>query len=298
MSYRTTIILFPLVFLLAHGCTGSAAGDGDGSVNLCGCKQDTDELSNSACTKRQSACDALTPCDDGYTCNSALQCECVDLTRCGLQCTQDCECPTSLSCDANTSTCRVPLLCLGDSMCEEGELCSELSESPRTYRCVIAGSAETGDDCSSSLDCRSGTCLDSVCHQSCVAHSNCPVGQYCDVQMGGRGACVVQTGCALCTSPEEICDGTVCDEFCTSSSECPGDCGLVPDSPYQGYCIPILDGVCAPDEFLVISAIQDVCGVHVACWNPQDCPQGYECTPTSELVATVPGDPSLCTRMP
>lgn len=278
---------------------GDKSGGDPGNPVACSCKDSRDRVEGEGfCVRKNYTCNALNLCDDGYECHGST-CLCMDLDVCGLDCSSGCLCPNPRVCDERTGICRMPLACLEDEMCPDGQVCREgdhLEWPLMYYICVPPSGGGVGQQCDHSWNCLSGICHTNVCLQACESNADCPNGQYCTEANHGKLGCVLQTNCDPdCVEPDEFCDFMVCrDDNCRTHADCPGDCTLQIDRPVIGRCTE--RALCEDHEFVIDMGMGVYCLIYQACWTDGDCEAPYSCLSGEELM--VPSDgAAFCGRM-
>ena len=292
------ICLMTIMGPLTHaGCSDGAVGNdnNNNATDGCLCKKQDDVVQDKTCVRSDFTCNALNPCDDDYHCDSSNQCVCTNPDVCGISCSVQCGCPTETVCDLSTSTCRDRMSCLDDSMCSQGQLCQEIEATE--YQCTTPSGAEVGESCSEHWDCLSGICHTGICLQPCESNSSCPAGQFCDIAVNHRSACVVSTACQNCTAPNQICDfPDSCVESCRTSADCPDDCKVRLGWPLYGKCDDTIEGDCSDDEFIMDNYPEtSFCVIYQSCWTQADCPTDYQCHTSYEMRESLT-NASFCAR--
>jgi hypothetical protein len=198
---------------------GGAAGAAD-SGTPCKCRNWGDVCSTGLgtpqCVRAGYTCNALSPCDSGYTCSSGV-CQCVDPTVCGIDCSST-PCPSGLECDNKTSLCRNPRNCIYDEACPAGERCVE--DGSIAGQCRVTGNKAVGAACSRNTDCATGRCETGVCLAPCRATSDCPNGQFCVAKSDEGFVCVATPCTANCSAAQACSVSNTCVQPCDSNAEC------------------------------------------------------------------------------
>ncbi len=279
-----------------------------GGSQVCPCRDSLDGLDASdhevLCYRKDYSCSALAPCDEGYLCDNHNRCICISLDRCGVACSGDCDCPKGTVCDPVTDTCRLPLICLDNSMCPDGLICRSTMDIVHHYTCQLPDGREVGEQCDRSPDCNSSICYTSVCLQYCSGNEDCPNGQLCSVVDHGEPGCVLETECgASCSGPIELCGehGQMCMNInCRGGADCEGNCSIHTDRPLLGECLESEFSeydLCGDDEFFIMPpSFEDICAIFKACWTDDDCPDPYWCLTDGLLDAPPPMGSGLCAR--
>jgi len=273
---------------------------------IMGCKNIADALIDGVCTRTNYTCDPMNECDFGYACNDSAQCECIDEDICGAVCNDSTNCPDGFQCDTNSFVCKEPLRCLTDEMCDSG-LC--VQEDLNTFICAESyeGTAN-GLGCESGLtnSCLSGVCYDNTCVPSCRSNSDCGADQVCGQVLLTLGCIDTHTCDTACDGPDQFCFRNICyDNACVEGADCPsgGDCVLSLQNPQVGACGQGWDGEfdasvsCGADEFREPAYETGVlCMIQQACWNSEECPEGYTCFTGDELLISNLGATGFCGR--
>jgi hypothetical protein len=290
-------------------CIPDEAVCNEGSNRACACRDPRDVVNTDSyefeCYRKDYQCSALALCDAGYECDHNNRCICISLNLCGIECSGDCNCPEEFVCDPGTDTCRLPLICLDDSMCTNDYICRQVMGTINHYTCLPPDGKQVGENCLGSLDCNSSICHTNVCLQFCTKNADCPSGQYCSQLDLGEAGCVFQTECgSTCNAPDEFCGehGHECmSNYCRTGADCAGDCGLHIDRPLLGQCLPVdfpEQGFCNDNEFVHTPFSNDGhCLIFKACWTDADCPSPYSCFSGDELGAPPPSGSGLCGRL-
>ncbi|MBU1238349.1 hypothetical protein KKF84_01840 [Myxococcota bacterium] len=275
---------------------------------ILGCQNIYDVLIDGTCTRTDYTCDLLNECDFGYACNDNAQCECIDPDICGAICNDSTNCPDGYQCDTNSLVCKEPLRCITDEMCDSG-LC--VQQELNTFICESTYEGlSNGESCESGLSntCLSGVCYNNECVESCRSNSDCAGGTLCGQVLLTLG-CIDETACAEpCDGPNQFCFRNICyDNACTDGSDCPdgGDCMLSLQNPQVGACGQGWDGeydasiTCTDDEFREPAYESGVlCIIPQACWNNEECPEGYNCFTGDDLLISNLGSTGFCGRLP
>ncbi|MDP6943017.1 MAG: dickkopf-related protein, partial [Myxococcota bacterium] len=151
----------------------------------------------------------------------------------------------------------------------------------------------TGADCPPGQVCSDGGICKPPPEAECEQDDDCAFGEICD-----EGLCTLEL--ISCTSPEDCPEGFACTPngfckplptgACTSDEDCPD-----PLTCTNGMCTPAVvaacttDDDCEPDQ--VCTDGQCVIDL-ISCSVPEDCPEGFFCTPTGFCKPTPTG---VCT---
>ncbi len=269
------------------------------------CKNPADTLLNGVCTRENYTCDLAYPCDIGYACGNNDLCECVDQDVCGLLCQHNDNCPDSMQCDTGSGVCKDRLHCTTDEMCPEG-VCTQ--QELNSFVCSITTEGyDEGAGCTTGLNnnCASGICHEGACVDQCRSNNDCAQDERCGQVLLTMG-CITQTACAGCNGPDQFCYNGIChDNACTEGSECvEGDCHLSLSNPLVGSCGTNMNGSmdssrnCADHEFREGAYTSGIlCMIHQACWDDDECDQGYECWTGDELLISTLGSTGFCGRL-
>ena len=280
----------------------------EGGNRACACRDPRDAVDADSyefeCYRKDYQCNALALCDEGYECDHHNRCICMNLDLCGIDCSGDCTCPEDSVCDPGTDTCRLPLICLDNSMCPDDFVCRPIMGTVMHYTCTQPNGKEVGEDCQRSWDCNSSICHTNVCLKFCTGNAGCPRGQYCSEVDHGELGCVFVSECGpTCNGPDEFCGdhGHECvSNYCRTGVDCEGDCGIHIDRPLLGQCLPIdfpEDGFCGDSEFVHTPSSHDGhCLIFKACWTDADCPNPYRCFLDDMLNVPPPAGSGLCGR--
>ena len=300
-TLQATVLLL-LVAITGMNCDGGHPGDSSNENTYTGgclCTNLEDTVQDSACVRNDISCNALTPCDQGYACDSSHRCVCVDQDVCGIICSSQCSCPTATDCDLPTGTCRERLHCLDNSMCPDGQQCRLVE--PYHYVCVVPAGATTGEACQKHEECLSNLCVENECIQACRRNDDCPQGLLCLAEQSQTPGCYDVTPCGNCAEPGQFCSsGGQCKQSCHTSVECPAFCDVSPDSPLISFCNDWPEASCGDDEFFVLdpnASEEHYCVIYVACWHNEDCPSGYDCVSGTEFLSFRLGETGLCARV-
>ena len=219
---------------LCEGGEDSATCPGDCPLDLSGCSDGT-------CTGEEDAGNCpgdCTECGDG---------QCTG-TETSATCCIDCACPAETSCDP------VQLLCLPDTVCDDGT-CEEGED--------LAGCPE---DCSV---CGDGQCTGDETTATCCTDCGCPDGYACDliclpVSVCGDGTCDIDETTASCATDCAVCGDGECSDV-EDQASCCSDCGC----PGNGVCNRVLaicqtstcgDGTCEGGEVFSCPTDCTTCG--------------------------------------
>ncbi len=249
----------------------------------------------------------------GQDCTRRSECgpneECYDIDGAGGQCIRFAG--DNPSCDVEQTGCRT------DAECAASERCNTLTREcePRPME-----GGELGDDCMSSVECRSGLCFAGVCSQSCnwLDTRSCPSEWYCSGEATGRcttgaGVCVMgnagtgaigapcsrATDCASLYCAQGVC-GTPC--IPGGASGCGTDLACYEGATVGcGFCGPAsgtmrgereLGEVCnTSDECrtslcAMIEGGRNVCSEY--CDDDAVCPNGFQCVAAGTTRVCIP----------
>ncbi|HEY3448417.1 MAG TPA: IPT/TIG domain-containing protein [Myxococcales bacterium] len=196
-----------------------------------------------ACNTDQKCGATCSACGLGSSCDGTSCRPCSTVLKCGPTCIQ-CDPGTScdgLSCQPCNTSQKCGLTCLA---CELGNHCAQLPTGP--FACAACNVPEfcgpscvacpkllpacgaTGScvECSATVPCATGVCLDERCVQ-CRVDTDCPqggTGQFCDAANTCQSCKTAEhcgPTCIACFGPAPACNGAACVE-CLVDADCAG----------------------------------------------------------------------------
>lgn len=198
--------------------------------------------------------------------------------RCGLPCTDSCDCTDKMPfCLNGQCSNAVPISCSNNSnLCPCGYYC-------KGDMCVAGGAkCNTSCDCPEGLVCVNGTCKEKM-DMNCTSEP-CPCGYYCALNPFGVNTC--QKGCVEncdCPASAPICNRDKRECVVQTEFDCKGDDRNCPcmQRCVEGRCVKsdeLCDNSCECKNPLREVCINGVCSGKVdKCLNDSECPCDMSC---------------------
>jgi len=191
----------PYCDLEAHSCAEMPCStDGDCEAAL---------GSVTFCNQDRGVCENI-PCPNGHE----------DCPATGTDCAEDDEDCVYTYCDSDAELCKIG--CRDDDVCPDDQICD-----PDTHECVEVACPNGHSDCPDGRRCSAGPGEGGICVIGCRSDDVCPSGQPCVEREDGNFmcGCLMDEQCGSLEGDALICSDGVCEEGCTSHSECDESAG-------------------------------------------------------------------------
>lgn len=181
---------------------------------FCECQDPAATCTNDGC-QLELACDPMVnrpECPEDYFCNAGESCECDEAASCGTSCRTTEDCPDQSICLSSLGYCIEEKRCFSDATCPEGSRCTYPNGFDVLGVCRRSGTKAVNTPCRTDIECESGSCVDSVCVQTCRSQIDCPEdGQSCiEFRFGSSSICSINESCNC--DLDEVCGRDECKE--------------------------------------------------------------------------------------